>query len=402
MKLTFTKFKLINFESYEIKPEILGLYRIIYCIIIMVFIGLPSFSWLSNNLNYFFHPPFVSLASMVGGFPGKTFFGLLTLINIIIFYLMFLGVWSKWTSLFFTVVSLIGYNFWYSFGKIDHFLFLFIAPAFLGFAGWGSFFTINKYKSKIVDPNKSALIVSLLALCIAFSMFTSGSLKIEGGWWKWDTEAVRYHLIRNYFSLERNELLADFFITIKNHLIWKFFDYSALLLEIGFLFSIMNKRYFQFFLFFGTIFHIIILLMFNIAFYSNLLIYLLFIDWGSIFRVFKINYKLYQKRYTNALYIIFLLGTILSVYWVCYLLYTGSAFLLPGLIDIMAGNDKLQFPSILSLILFFGLAFIVVLFSLALYIKNFNHSVRIVAQRKGIMNILSKFYSRISGFTGHG
>ncbi|MEO6328859.1 MAG: hypothetical protein ABIO55_08000 [Ginsengibacter sp.] len=363
--------KIIDFKSYYFNPKILGLFRVIYCINVMIFVGLPCFNWLGSNLNYFFSPPLVSLSYLTGGFPNRTFFVLLTLTNVILFTLMFLGIWCKWTSLLFTLVSIIGHTFWYSFGKIDHTLLWIITPAFLGLAGWGSFFTVNKREGKTVDPDTSELIMSLLALSIALSMFTSGVQKIQGGWWKWGSEAVRYNFIENYILNDKRRLLADFFFSIKSHLVWKFFDYSTLVLEIGFLFSAVNRRSFQFFLFCGVVFHIIVLLMFNIRFYSNLLVYLLFIDWPSIARTFKITYNtLSQKRYTKALYVFFFLGITLNVYWIYSIIFKEPVFFLPGIIDIIVGSTKIQVPSDFSLQLLFCLATIIVVFSLVLYLKN--------------------------------
>ena len=328
-------------DSYYIKPEYLSAYRILYGLIVMIFIGLPAYSWLGNSIDYLFKPPTISISNLFNGFPGSGFFNVLTFLNLVFFICMFLGIQSKWSSLLFSLTCIIGYNYWYSFGKVDHLLLWVITPMFLGFAGWGNHFNIysllGNRKSKeaeLVSRDTISLIISLLALSIAFSMLTSGVAKVMGGWLSWSHEAVRYNLIKNYFTLDRAEFMASYFLTFKNHLVWKAMDYSALFLECGFILSVVRQKYFRIFLLMAVAFHVLVLVMFNIAFYSNLIAYMLFIDWSLIDRRFGILKLAHNPVKSKVAIQFFSLTALCFGFWCLYCLLKGSLFFqFPGLIE---------------------------------------------------------------------
>ncbi|RYZ98981.1 MAG: hypothetical protein EOP47_17995 [Sphingobacteriaceae bacterium] len=364
--------QLVDIKSYRIAPQYLSLYRLLYCLCIMVFVGLPSYTWLSSDLNIFFNPPPYSIANIFNGFPPALFFKILTLLNIIFFGLMFLGIYCRWTSIAFAITAIIGHNYCYSFGKIDHLLIWLIAPIFLSLAGWGNHFTIGSSKDKqntTVNQQDNSIYIIMLAMTIAFSMFTSGVQKVLGGWQSWEAEAVRYHLIKKYYSLGSLDLLADYFMSIKNHLVWKFFDYSGLMLELGFIFSIMRRKWFQVFLVGGTIFHILVLLMFNIPFYSNIIVYLVFINWDDIFKRFNYNFITKSINGIKIANYILVAGSCIILYWLYWFFTAGSIFIIPGVIDI-TDQKMLQSTSKTAMRLLFLSSFIVLVFCVTIAAFN--------------------------------
>ncbi|NIJ54963.1 hypothetical protein FHS68_004150 [Dyadobacter arcticus] len=327
-------------NSYYINAHYLGLTRVLYCVVIISFIGLPSYTWLGGALDYFFSPPTASLARIFHGFPGYPFFYALTLLNVIFFFLMFLGFHARWTSLLFSLTSILGHNFWYSFGKIDHLLLWIIAPIFLGFAGWGDHFSVeslSKRPPKLTDHNSqhnNSLLIFLLAMTIGFSMFTAGVQKLLSGWPNWHSEAVRFHLIKNYFSLDREELLSSWFLHIHNHILWKVMDYSALLLELGFLFSIIHVRIFRSFIAVAVVFHFIVLLMYNIPFYSNIIAYMIFTDWEILDPRAKIPRLIDNvKAYNSVIKIVVMISLVFFCYWCVFLINHAGSLSLPGFFE---------------------------------------------------------------------
>jgi hypothetical protein len=307
-----------------------------------VFTGLPSFSWLSNYFDYFFTPPELSIANIFDSFPNQTFFIVLSLINIISFFFIFWGLWTKYSSIIFTCTYILGSNFVFSFGKIDHGIFLYITPFILGLAGWGKFYSIDSWRRQIQHSgedsgftDRKTFIISVLALLIGFSFFTAGIVKVYGGWWKWDVEAVRYHLYDHFYSWERVKYLAKFFIGIDNHLFWKLLDYLTLFFEVGFLASVVNRNILKYFLSAAVIFHCLVLLMFNITFAANLIVYLLFIDWEK-FKHFSFINKLDQHTYYNIRLITFLVSLLMMSYW----LYRA-----------LIVHDASDYPSVISMIM---------------------------------------------------
>lgn len=345
----------------------------------MFIIGLPSYTWISGSLNYLFDPPMFSIAALFDKFPAPWFFIIITILNLSFFMLMFLGVGTRWTSLFFSITCILGHNFWYSFGKIDHLILWYLAPAFLGFAGWGKYFSINIFKKNYllheVRINTNAMLILLFALSIGFSMFTSAAQKISGGWLSWSGEGVRFNFLRNYLSLNRNNLLTEPLLGLQNHLFWKFMDYAALVLEFGFILSTIRISYFRLFITVGVIFHILVLLMFNIPFYSNLIVYLIFIDWKLLQSKWGLQI-LYHAQERLIVKMMVCLSVLLTSLWGLLLINKTYFFTFPGLLEFVLGIFSIPNSFEVSLSLFFLLVFIFTVYMvychIELYIKKNN------------------------------
>lgn len=373
------KFNALN--EYHIDPFYLSVFRVVYCLIIFCFLGLPSYTWISSMPDYLYRPPVVSLAKLFHSFPSDGFLLTLTIINLVSFMTMFLGIKTKWSSIVFTVTALIGHSFWYSFGKIDHMILWYIIPGFLCFAGWGNYLSFNQ-SAKKEQPN-NALIIFMFALTIAFSMFTSGVQKLEGGWLNWEGEAVRFHLIQNYLILDRNQYLAEFFLNFKPHAVWKFFDYSALFLEIGFIFSLVRLKYFRAFLFMAVLFHFMILLMYNIAFYSNIIAYLLFVNWPKFFSLWKNQMSGFNEHYAKRIYTFMVVTAgIFSIYWLAIIFFNTPVFFLPGLMESLCKMLAIQASFQTSMLVMFilSIAFVAYLF--------YTQTTTFLSERKGIRSDL--------------
>ncbi len=328
------------FRSYNIPTKHLAIFRIIYCLFIIVFTGLQSFSWLSDYFDYFFTPPELSIAKLFDSFPHQSFFICLSIINIISFFFIFWGLWTKYSSIIFACTYILGSNFVFSFGKIDHGIFLYITPFFLGLAGWGRYYSIDNwwkrshYSEEDAEfTDRKTFTISVLALLIGFSFFTAGIVKVYGGWWRWDAEAVRYNLYDHYYSWERVKYLAGYFIKIDNHLFWKLLDYLTISFEVGFLASVVDRNIFKYFLSAAVIFHCFVLLMFNITFASNLIVYLLFINWEK-FKHFSIISKSYQRTYSKIKIITFIVSLLLMFWWLYRALTVHDASDYPSIISI--------------------------------------------------------------------
>ena len=265
-------------DSYAIDVKYLSIYRVIFCLAFMLFVGLPSYTWIGGISKYFYRPPGFSLAFFYDSFPSLSFLNGLTAVNIILFVMMFFGLWCKWSSVLFSLTSIIGHTYWYSFGHVDHYLLWMITPALLGLSGWGA---PRQLEQNNTDRDNS-FYIQLLALAIGFSMFTSGMQKIGGGWLYWSKEGTHYNLVNKAFEFDTKGVMVDYALLIKGSLIWKLMDYGTVIMEIGFLISVWRRKVFNYFLAVALIFHILVLLLFNIRFFSNIIVYLVFIDWRSV------------------------------------------------------------------------------------------------------------------------
>jgi hypothetical protein len=322
---------------------------------------------MANSLNYLFDPPVLSIANFFDQFPDRLFFITLTVLNLILFMLMFIGVATRWTSLLFSITCLLGHNFWYSFGKIDHLLLWYIAPAFLGFAGWGKYFSCSVFKKDsgytVFSQKTNSMLILIFALSIGFSMFTSAAEKIGGGWLSWEGEGVRFNFIKNFLIHHRENLLTSPLIGFKNHLFWKLMDYSAIVFEFGFLFSTVRLSILRFFIAVAIVFHVLVLLMFNIPFYSNVIVYLIFIDWKLLVRKWNIEVVFYSlKRERNVVSGIILIAACFLCSWLMYFYNSRYFFNFPSLCEFILTKLSVSDPFGLSLGVFFLMALLLTVY----------------------------------------
>lgn len=330
------------FRSFRTDAKDLSVFRIIFCLYILCFKGLPSFAWLGSELDYYFNPPPLSIANLFSGFLPRWFFFVLTAVNVSSFFCIFCGLQTKWSSVVFTCSYILGSNFVFSFGKIDHGILQYYLPLFMSVLGWGEFYSMDSWLKKGTTINEPTtqqdyrtFVLALFALLIGFGFFSAGALKVYGGWWKWNIEAAKYWLYNGYYAGGRTKYLAHYVMGFDNHLFWKMQDYGVLLFELGFLASAIHMRTFRFFLASALLFHCLVLLIFNINFSGNLIAYLAFADWKKIRLLLK---KIIPR---NALPLIlktlFIGSFLLFLFWVSRPIINPFLLRLPSLMDLLFG-----------------------------------------------------------------
>ena len=277
----------IIFKSFNLSKESLGIYRIFYCLYLLI-MGVPTFLWINNFPSIFFNPPFISLASLFSEFPPYWFLMFLSLSACLLVILLLFGYKTRSVSLLLAFTILIGKSFSYSFGKINHDFLIWLIPLAMAFSNWGEAYSFDSKKINLHKNNEERnWPITLLALALCLAMFSAGLPKIWGGWLNLSSHAVKAHLLNSYYENGRQSLLAPFFLKLDSPFIWEFFDYAAITLEVTFLFAFIRPNLFRAYVFFAIIFHVLNFLMLNIAFNPNCILYLLFIDWNMVLDFFR-------------------------------------------------------------------------------------------------------------------
>ncbi len=275
-----SKFEQWIFESYHLNLEGLGLFRI-FAALFILFYGVPDsalYSFLSSLPDQFFAPP-PGPMMLFNEFPSEFTFFLLHYLLIISLILLAAGVFTKYASISAGLLLLILKGFIYSLGKINHEMLLVAVPLVMAFSGWGKAYSIDfmcKRGEKSMPQNWT---LTLLALIIGFMFFTAGFPKILGGWLDLQTQATQGHFFRQYFIHGRQELLTPLMISLPEY-IWEVFDYLTVLFEVGFLFAILHPRSTRIFICFAVLFHFSTMMVLNIPFLINFVMYAAFLKWN--------------------------------------------------------------------------------------------------------------------------
>ncbi|RDV16676.1 hypothetical protein DXT99_02520 [Pontibacter diazotrophicus] len=315
-------FDKIIFDSFQLTPESLGLYRILYALFLLIF-GVPNFTWISRFPDVFYNPPLLSLHTFFSGFPSYWFLLLVSLGTCISTVLLLFGYKTRLTSILLALFIFTGKSFAYSFGKIDHDFLIWIIPLVMSFSNWGAAYSLDaklKHQDRVVQNWP----VVLLALILSFAMFSAGLPKLLGGWLDISTHAVRGHFLREFYVNERQDLLAPFFLNLNSALVWEFFDYAGVFLEVFFIFAIIRPNLFRFFVICAIFFHVFNYLMLNIAFSINIILYLLFVDWGMIISKLRKHRMLLSIERAINFRSLLIVGLLYTSFYLIYITATES------------------------------------------------------------------------------
>src|SRR5262245_60105430 len=105
--------------AVESSAESLGLFRVGYCLYLLL-LDAPYFAWIDRAPRAFFEPPWLSLANLCPSFPPAPFFKLLDSVELLAVVCMGLGYRTRIATGVVLIASLVGHNFQFSFGKLDH------------------------------------------------------------------------------------------------------------------------------------------------------------------------------------------------------------------------------------------------------------------------------------------
>lgn len=347
-----TKFDRWIFDSYRIGPYALALCRIFFAFHVLFFLFRPM-SWIGTYPSIFYNPP-PSLARIFTEFPPEWFFHALNFAAVLFFLGVMLGYRTRFSSIGLFAVLFTYATFAHSFGKIDHTILFTVFPLVMSFSNWGAAWSIDAAQGRSSGP-VHAWPIALMATLLAFSMFTSGYYKLISDWLNPSTHATHSKVFSNVYAWQKGDLLAPAATKFSSSLFWELMDWLTVIWEIGFMVVLFFPRAFRWFVGYAVFFHLGVLLLLNIDFSINLLVYTPFINWRKLARSFgrrkdKIIQKgeLFWKRF-HPLFILPLTGFLV---WV---LYTDGC-----LWKLMTRLAGIEFPYLSGLVHFIGASMLVI------------------------------------------
>ena len=283
------------FNTFSTSAEGLALLRIFSAIFILFFLipgsGMSHFAYLSTLPADFYAPPPGPLRLMES-FPSLSFFQVVHTVLILSLLAMLLGYHTRWASVTVGLTILILQGFIYSVGKVNHEIVVPLVPLVMAFSNWGAAFSVDAWRNKFsIKPESWPVMV--LAIFIAFMMFTAGFPKILGGWLDPSTQAAQGHLFNQFFIRERQALLAGWAAGFDHVIFWEIQDWATVLFEIGFIVALCKASWFRFFTGLAVLFHFSTMMTLNIAFLPNFLAYAVFLNWDKFYNSV---HSFYSKR----------------------------------------------------------------------------------------------------------
>ncbi|MEM9162207.1 MAG: hypothetical protein AAGC54_03965 [Cyanobacteria bacterium P01_F01_bin.4] len=275
----------------RVEARSLSFFRIVFGVFTMLFLW-RRYVWLGAVPDAFFNPPLLSITSFFWRFPPAPFFQGIDLLVGICTVTLTIGLMTRASTLGLLVLLLLGNNFQFSLGKIDHTILYPCVLLVMCFQNWGAFFSVDALRQRL-SPSRQldeAANLSLLGLFIAFGFFTAGFGKALN-WVDFDlsTNGFLSWLYRGYYNFGSDQLLAPLAIQVNLPILWELVDYSAVIFELGFCVAILGRRSWYLWLTIACLFHLMNCLLLNIPFNDNAIAYLAFIPWARLPVISKLS-----------------------------------------------------------------------------------------------------------------
>lgn len=259
----------------EIDTASLAILRCVAGVFLLVF-STPYFSWINNTPAGLFEPPILSIAYLFDGFPPAWILTTWDIAVPLLAVCIAVGYRTRAACIILTLGNFLAASFAYSYGKIDHDIMYKTVFACLAFTNAGTRFALRA--DPLVDEKLQRKAMALLGVLIAFGMFSAG-LEKAYVWVDFDPNTSGFFswFYSGYYSLGRQYLLAPMVLNLPPQL-FELADYGAVAFETsGFLFLVLGKRAWQFWLTVACLFHTLNTYLLNIGFIEHSIIYALFL-----------------------------------------------------------------------------------------------------------------------------
>lgn len=263
----------------------LAIYRIVFSTFTILFYW-PQFRWIATAPESFFDPPTISLGALASGFPPHWALAVLDVGVLALTILVLLGLYTRTSTILLFVLLLAGFQFQFSFGKIDHnFIYLSVLPV-MAWLGWGEHYSLDARRQRqddVTERGNRPVSLHLLAFLLAFGFLTAGIPKALA-WIDFDlqTSGALSWLYYGYFNLGREALLAPVAMGLDSPLFWEAADLAVVIFETGWIMALFSRRLWYAWLAAACGFHLFNGLVLNIPFLTLAAVYLAFIPWSRL------------------------------------------------------------------------------------------------------------------------
>jgi hypothetical protein len=230
--------------------------------------------WITRVPAVFWLPP-PGPFSWITVMPPAWFIQVLWIVALVAGAFVILGWRTRTFSTMLSVLLIVIYGIAFSFGKVDHNILFVLSPAALGFAGWGSAWSVDSWLSRRrgypLVPIGYPMV--LWGAVIAFAMFTASFAKLVAGWAEPGALVTKSYAV-SYLVARNGGALTEQLLSIHSDLMWKFFDYATLFAEGWLIVAFFFPTAFRAGLLLLCVFHIGVYAMLGINFWGNAFAYI--------------------------------------------------------------------------------------------------------------------------------
>lgn len=254
----------------------LSLFRIVYAFFVLLTVYRADYAAFLPPAA--FDPP-VGPFAVLGGAPPAAVIWLVQAALCMSLATLAIGWRTRFSALAVGVLQIVLYGIGYSFGKIDHTIFLPFVALLLAFSAWGSSYSVDSRRDG-ADLSGSSWVPRCLAVALGVGMLTAGLSKVHGGWLDWSSQATYGYAIIREDVLNTPLDGSAMWWPINHPVLWELMDYATIVMECGVILAALSWRLFYVALAGLSVFHVIARVVLGILFPYNLMVYAAFVPWS--------------------------------------------------------------------------------------------------------------------------
>lgn len=280
-----TRIDRLLFKRFALSVESQAIFRILFALVLLTALDWDVSDSLSNIPHEFLLPP-LGPAQLVP-IPSATVLRGLNYFREALCLFLLIGFHTKLVSLLLTGLFILTKSWAYSLGKIDHDILYTLVPACLAFSRWGHAFSIDALRlseNQSGKKDQDAWPFALLAILVAFGMFTSGIQKASGGWLNTSNSATVGWVVYIGKAWERSSLAYPYLPHLLSlpPVALESLDWVTVWFELLFPLGLLHRGSFQIFCMLAVLFHFGTYLLFGIYFSHQVIVYGAFFAWNRI------------------------------------------------------------------------------------------------------------------------
>lgn len=322
--------------SYHHDARSLSLFRILFAAYSLFTGVVPGIFHLSNFPDTFYTPP-IGPGIFFHGFPSPTLIWLLYIGGYVAGVMMLLGMYTRFSSIAFALLTMMGYTFAFSLGKINHNTGFLVLPLVLAFSDWGAYYSWDAvYRKLPQNPERSAAALFSYAFALGWMFFTAGIAKVVGGWLNPATQATYGWFVNYYYAEHVRRLFAPLFIHVQLPIFWEIADWFTAGFEVVFVWAAFRKQRIKILCAVAILFHYMVLNTLNIVSAGFFICYLIFTDLYAIGARFSALRNIAAGWRISSKMAYLLIGTVLTtlLVWCGWRYGSGMEALLKNLLGI--------------------------------------------------------------------
>lgn len=258
------------------KARDLAVFRIIFGLAVLLI--LPRVTPVAGRPDSFLAPP-PGPFELLHSVPSETALWALEGLAMLAAAALCVGLFTPFSSVALSILIMLTFGIDFSFGGLDHTIFLVLAPLVLAFSGWGRRWSVDSLRIGATDDDEPQWPLRLLAAGMGVAFVGAAIPKIQAGWLDLTTHAVQGFVLRR--GTDGHAVPLESVLDATPGWTWEIVDVTTVALELLVVLTVIHWPTFRVALAVLCTFHLGVLIFLDIPFWQNSLVYGAFVSWTA-------------------------------------------------------------------------------------------------------------------------